>query len=44
MDFDSVDGLCSLGISLPDILSDVVGTEKLSHFGVEHSNAVNDGA
>jgi hypothetical protein len=34
----------SLDISLPDIPSDVVGTEKLSQFGVEHCNEVNDGA
>jgi hypothetical protein len=45
MDIDSVDGSYSLDIiSLLGIPSDVVGTEKLSQFGVEHCNAVNDGA
>jgi hypothetical protein len=44
MDIDSVDGSYSLDISLPDIPSDVVGTEKLLQFGVEHCIAVNDDA
>ena len=44
MDIDSVDGSYSLDMSLPDIPSDIIGTEKLLQFGVEHCIAVNDDA
>jgi hypothetical protein len=43
-DVDTVDGSYSLDTSLPDLPEDVIGTQKLLQFGIEHCVAMNDNA
>lgn len=44
VDVDAVDGSYSLDTSLPDLPGDLIGTQKLLQFGIEHCIAVNDNA
>lgn len=43
-DVDTVDGSYSLDTCLPDFPEDIIGTQKLLQFGIEHCVAVNDNA
>jgi hypothetical protein len=43
-DVDIVDGSYSLDTSLPDFPEDIIGTQKLLQFGIEHCVAMNDNA
>jgi len=43
-DVDSVDGSYSFDTTFPDLPTDLIGTEKLVQFGIEHCVAVSDDA
>lgn len=44
VDVDTVDGSYSIDNTLPKLPSDLIGTESLINFSIEHCVAVNDGA